>query len=208
MSPEAWVALHAAPIAVCAFVIVFRHRPRGASFGVANGVTSVRLLIASLLAGAALVAISAGRGIIDPMTWVLFSMAVAGLLLDGLDGALARALGQTSDFGARFDMEVDAFQILALSILAMALGKAGWWVLLGGLVRYAFVAAGLMWPKLNTPLPPSWRRKACAVLQGGSLALLVAPIVVPPFSSAIAAISLAMLLASFAIDVIWALRHG
>ena len=44
--------------------------------------------------------------------------ALAGfaLALDGVDGHLARRFDQVSDFGARFDMEVDAALILVLCI--------------------------------------------------------------------------------------------
>ena len=55
---------------------------------------------------------------------------------------MARARGETSAFGARFDMETDAALLLALSLAVPALGVAGWWVLAIGGLRYAYVAAG------------------------------------------------------------------
>ena len=48
----------------------------------------------------------------------------------------------TSAFGARFDMEVDALLIQVLAVLAWQWDKAGPWVLMSGLLRYVFVAAG------------------------------------------------------------------
>ena len=63
-------------------------------------------------------------------------------LLDGVDGWLARRHRIASAFGARFDMEIDALLILALSVLAWRHEKAGAWVVASGLLRYAFVAAG------------------------------------------------------------------
>ena len=67
----------------------------------------------------------------------------------------------SSAFGARFDMEVDALLILALSVLAWHHGEAGAWVLLSGLIRYGFLAAGWTWSWMQRALPPSRRRQAC-----------------------------------------------
>ncbi len=69
--------------------------------------------------------------------------AAALLLLAGRGGWLARRLGAASAFGARFDMEVDAAMVLALSLLVLAAGQAGTFVLASGAMRYLFVAAGL-----------------------------------------------------------------
>src|SRR6185437_3130381 len=84
----------------------------------------------------------------------------------------ARRSGFASAFGARFDLETDAFFVLALSALLYHSGQAGAWVLTAGLMRYTFVAAGWLWSALAAPLPPSRRRKViCVVL---ILALLTA----------------------------------
>jgi phosphatidylglycerophosphate synthase len=138
--------------------------------------------------------------------WAAFGLALALLALDGLDGWLARRQGLVSAFGARLDMEVDALLGLALSTLAFGLGKAGAWVLAIGLMRYAFVAAGCLAPRLARPLPPSARRRGVCALQIGALALLLAPPVLPPVSTILAAGVLAALAASFATDVIRLLR--
>ncbi len=92
------------------------------------------------------------------------------LILDGVDGKVARHTGTSSALGARFDMEVDAFLILVLSVyVSMSLGP---WVLLIGAMRYVFVAAARAMPWLNGELPPSTARKTVAALQG--VVLLVA----------------------------------
>jgi phosphatidylglycerophosphate synthase len=111
-----------------------------------------------------------------------------------------------SAFGARFDMEVDALLILALSGLAAGLGKAGAWVIGLGVLRYGFVLAGWLAPRLAQPLPPSRRRQAVCVLQVVVLGLMLAPPVMPPVSVALAAAAFAALAWSFAADVAWLLR--
>ena len=76
------------------------------------------------------------------VTGALVALAVAALVLDAVDGRVARATRPTS-FGGRFDGEADAFLLLVLSVhVALAYGG---WVLAIGLARYAFWAAGAVW---------------------------------------------------------------
>ncbi|WP_288027478.1 CDP-alcohol phosphatidyltransferase family protein, partial [Arthrobacter sp.] len=58
---------------------------------------------------------------------VLVSLAFTVIALDAVDGHVARRTGTTSELGARFDMEVDAFLILVMSVYAAP--KFGPWVL-------------------------------------------------------------------------------
>src|SRR4051812_34674479 len=110
-------------------VQVGRHHPF-ASFGPANVVTFGRLILTCFSAGLA-AQTGFARELLSPApAWIFTGVALAALLLDGIDGAIARRSGQISRFGARFDMEVDALQILLLSIIAVTLGKAGAWMLL------------------------------------------------------------------------------
>ena len=120
--------------------------------------------------------------------------------LDGVDGWLARRQRIASDFGARFDMEIDALLILVLAILVSQFEKAGAWVIVSGLLRYIFVAAGWYWPWLRAPLPPSRRRQAICVVQILALTLAILPAVEPPLSTMFAAVALASLAYSFLVD--------
>ena len=170
-------------------------------FGLGNGVTLVRA------GGAAVfVALAVEPGVArGGAAWWALAVTVALLALDGIDGLLARREGLASAFGARFDMEVDALLVLALSGLAFGLGKAGAWVLAIGLMRYGFVAAGRLVPALAAPLPPSRRRRAVCALTIAILALVLAPPVAPA-SAWLAAAALAALAASFAADAAFLLR--
>ena len=124
-------------------------------------------------------------------------------LLDGVDGWLARRHRIASDFGARFDMEIDALLILALSVLAWQFGKAGAWVVLSGALRYVFVIAGARWPWLQAPLPPSRRRQTICVVQIVALTVAVVPAVPVSLSTPLAAVALAALVSSFLVDTLW-----
>ena len=166
-------------------------------FGIANSVTAVRAVLASLVAAA----IAAAPA--TPIAWYVVAAAIAATVLDGVDGWAALRFGESSAFGARFDMEVDAFLIMALSVLAWRFGKAGAWVLASGLLRYVFVAAGWTWAWMERPLLPSRRRQTVCVIQIVSLIVVVSPIVAPPLSTIAAAVALAVLVWSFAIDTAW-----
>ena len=50
-------------------------------------------------------------------------------------------------------MEVDALLIQVLAILAWQWDKAGAWILVSGLLRYGFVAAGWVWTWMQAPHP-------------------------------------------------------
>lgn len=93
---------------------------------------------------------------------VLTAVATLALVLDGVDGLVARRTGTASRFGARFDMEVDALLVLVLSAhVARTLGP---WVLLIGAARYLLLGATRLWPWLGHDLPPrQWARVVAAV---------------------------------------------
>lgn len=135
--------------------------------------------------------------------WTLVWIATAAAVLDGVDGPLARRRGEATAFGARFDMETDAWLILTLSVLVWRFDKAGAWILVSGLMRYAFVAAAWPWPWLAADLAPSTRRKAACVVQIVTLIVALSPLASWPASAAIAAAGLALLMWSFAADVLW-----
>lgn len=98
-------------------------------FGPANTVTLLRLM--GILALGLL-----ANHIPDPIIGVT---ALTILLLDGLDGWLAKRLGQTSLFGEYFDKESDALFILILCLTAILKENVGHWILVVGSLRYGFV---------------------------------------------------------------------
>lgn len=135
---------------------------------------------------------------------IVLGLAVALLIAaDGIDGWLARRDGNASDFGARFDMEVDSALMLVLAIVAARLDGA--WLILLGLPRYVFVLASCFWPFLAAPLPYSERRRIVCVVQGVGLVAAIYPW---EFGTLAAFAALVALLLSFAVDVIWLWRQA
>ena len=185
---------------VSVVIVAGPHHPH-AEFGPANIVTTIRAIVASLTAGLV------GQAAPPPVIWAAIGITALMVVLDGVDGWLARTTGMASAFGARFDMETDAAFILILSVLVWQHGKAGVWVLACGVMRYAFVAAGQAMPWLAKPLRATRRGRVVAISQLIGLGVALAPIVRPPASAAVAAITLAALAGSFAIDVTWLWRR-
>jgi len=181
---------------VVAALLAQRRQP-ALPFGCANQVTLARAALVALLAAVV------GESPSFALTWSVIAIALTALLLDGLDGRLARSRGTASAFGARFDMETDALLILVLTVVAWRFDKAGAWIVLGGLLRYAFLAAGQGLSWLRRPLPYSRRRQTVCVVQIVSLLVCLAPFVPAPLSDGVALLGLISLAASFAIDVVW-----
>lgn len=140
--------------------------------------------------------------------WMLCLLSATALSLDGLDGYFARRRQESSAFGARYDMEIDALLALVMCMLLWCGDRAGWWILGLGVMRYLFIAAGTQLPALTKPLFPSWRRKCVCVIQVGALSALLSPVVQGYPALIIGAVTLAALLASFARDTHWLLSRS
>jgi phosphatidylglycerophosphate synthase len=169
-------------------------------FGLPNRLTLARGLLVCLIGA------SIGEDLPAAAAWWILGAGALALALDGCDGYAARRWRQASAFGARFDMELDALFILILAVTAWQSGKAGAWILLAGLARYLFVAAAWVWPQLKRPLPPSQRRRAVCALLAGGLMLCLAPFVTEGVGVGTAALALAAVTASFAIDLGYLVR--
>jgi phosphatidylglycerophosphate synthase len=175
-------------------------RTRADALGPADVVTLGRALlacaVAALVTDALLGTTSAG---------VVLTMGVVALLLDAVDGRVARRTGTTSPFGARFDGEADAFLILVLSVYVAQL--LGWWVLVIGAARYAFGLAGLVLPWLRAPLPFRYWRKVVTAVQGIVLVVAAADVLSTVAAYAAVVLALTLLAESFGRDVVWLAAH-
>ena len=186
-------------LAVALAIVLLRRGFPHPTLGLCNAVTLTRLaLTAALLAP-----------LVQPtaLPWAVFAIAAVALALDGVDGWLARREGRVSDFGARFDMEVDSGLALILALNAWAAGTVGPEVLLIGLPRYAFMASSLGLPWLAGPLPDRFSRKTVCVVQIGVLIVLQLPILPVGLGAALVAVAAASLLWSFGRDVRWLWQH-
>ncbi|MEU5361900.1 CDP-alcohol phosphatidyltransferase family protein [Streptomyces sp. NPDC005925] len=169
------------------------------SLGLANRVTLGR---ATLVGGVAALVADSFRD--SPPVTLLVGLTAVALLLDGVDGRVARRTNTATSLGARFDMEVDAFLILVLSVYVST--QLGPWVLLIGAMRYAFVAAARVWPWLTAPLPASTARKTVAASQGVLLLVAAARVLPHTVNGTVVGVALVLLVWSFGRDVLWLWR--
>ncbi|MCK0149451.1 CDP-alcohol phosphatidyltransferase family protein [Marivita sp. S6314] len=170
-----------------------------AHVGWCNAVTVFRLLLTALLVSWLVSA---------PFSpWVVFAIATLALGLDGVDGWLARREGYVSDFGARFDMEVDSLLALVLAAHAYLAGSVGPIVLILGLPRYIFFILHAPLPWLAGDLPPRFSRKLVCVMQISVLIFAILP-PAPPGLVTVAVIGVTVaLIWSFWLDVRYLWRH-
>ncbi|MDT8893255.1 CDP-alcohol phosphatidyltransferase family protein [Halomonas sp. I1] len=200
-APGALGAALVAQLALSALVVVAWTRELP-GFGWANRVTLLRGALITALTGMALAPLFRSGAETETL-WPLSALALLALLLDGLDGWVARRTQTMTHFGARFDMELDAFLILLLCIALITHDKMGPWVLALGGMRYAFVVSGRLWPWLAAPLPESRRRKAICVIQVGALLVACSPFAGPLMTPFLLALAMTLLGASFLRDIHW-----
>ena len=127
------------------------------------------------------------------------------LVLDAVDGRVARATGTTSRLGACFDMEVDAVLILLLSVYVA--GSVGPWVLVAGVARYALWLAARLLPWLRRESPRRFWAKVVAALQGVVLLVAAADVLPHPLTVLLLVAALVLLAESFGRQVLWLWRH-
>ncbi|SCG66789.1 Phosphatidylglycerophosphate synthase [Micromonospora inositola] len=200
LGAAAWLAGLAYGVALCGLL---RRGLRAAGADALGPADRVTLTRAVLVGGVLALTVEAwGRPV--PVA-VLVPLTAVALALDAVDGRVARGTGTASDLGARFDMEVDAFLILVLSVHLVP--AVGGWVLAAGGMRYAFVAAGWLLPWMRGALPRRYWRKVVAAAQGVVLAVAAAAALPPVATAVLVAGALAMLVESFGHDVAWLWRH-
>jgi phosphatidylglycerophosphate synthase len=171
------------------------------ALGPADRVTLVRATLVGAIA--ALMADAFVRPVAVP---TLVTLSVVALVLDAVDGWVARRTGTVSPLGARFDGEVDALLILVLSVYVS--NSIGPWVLVIGAARYLFLVAGWLVPWMRAPLPPRYWRKTVAAIQGITLTVAAADVLPRRVTEAVLVVALGLLTESFGRDVWWLRRES
>jgi phosphatidylglycerophosphate synthase len=200
LPPTGWAAGVAAAAVLTLSLNVGLVHTAALHLGPADRITLTR---ATLVCAVAALVVAPGVGTASlPTVTVLASIA---LVLDGVDGWVARHTGTASGLGARFDMEVDAFLILVLSVAASR--SFGHWVLLIGAARYALWAAGVLLPWLRAAVPFRYWRKVVAAIQGVVLTVAVSAVAPRALTLGALVVALALLTESFGRDVWWLRAH-
>lgn len=167
----------------------------------ADRVTGVRVLLCVLM--------FTSYALEPQAAWWKVAVATLILVLDGVDGALARRAGPT-ERGAVFDMESDAFYLLTMCGIAHVYIGVGAWVFVIGAMRPLYVC---VWAVLRLFMAPrSPNRKGSQRSRFIHLALVISMLVVlaPWFplgvKHVVAGVAVALICYSYAADIIGTLR--
>jgi phosphatidylglycerophosphate synthase len=214
LGPVGWAAGAAYGLVMCGLLARALRRSAAAAVGPANLITLIRATLVGGVTALAVDALATGASPLDVLAWplpgpevvpVLVAVTTVALVLDAVDGQVARRTGTTTELGARFDMEVDAFLILVLSVYVA--GSMGVWVLAIGGMRYAYVVASWALRWLTRPVPPRYWRKVVAATQGIVLTVAAAEVFPTPLVVVAVLAALALLVESFGRDVVWQWRR-
>lgn len=156
--------------------------------GYANWVSLVRLVIIMVL-------FASYRNLGDTQLFVFFLIAIC---LDGVDGYLARRFDQTSEAGEKFDMEIDAFLVFALSWIHFDMQHLTWFILIPGGLKYVYEISLFWLPKKGKEVIPKIVRSTVAV--SFFLSLLIPFVTKEPSFIFITYISGALIIGSFVIS--------
>ena len=208
LGPVGWLAGIAYTLVYSTLLAAAIRRARADTLGPADLVTLARAVLVGGVTALVVDRLFSGDTdvVATPVVATLVVTATVALVLDAVDGQVARRRGTASALGARFDMEVDAFLILVLSVHVAVL--VGPWALAIGAMRYGFVAASWMMPWMRSALPTRYSGKAVAALQGIVLVVVTAEVLPHPLAVALVSTALALLAWSFGRDVAWLWRNA
>ncbi|WP_152365876.1 CDP-alcohol phosphatidyltransferase family protein [Microlunatus speluncae] len=197
MTVLGWVLAVGYLVLLCVAVAAGHGRTE-ASIGPANLITLARaLLVGGVIA---LVATTVPNDATPTQRLLTVVLAVVAVILDGVDGRVARWTRTSSAFGARFDIEIDSVLALALAIgLAWTLSPLA---LVIGLARYLYLAGARIWPWLNIPLPSRQSRKVIGLLGGIALIFAAAEVTSDPVAIGVLAVAAAAVVFSFGRDIV------
>ncbi len=175
-----------------------------ANLGPANALTLARGLLAGLLAGFVMAPTPVGLWALVPGA-LMTSVSV----LDVADGWLARRRRETTDLGAKLDVEVDSLALLVAYILAVKLGQLPIVFAAAGGLYYAYRLT-LTWRRYRGrpvyAIPVDRRRPIIAGAQMAVLSAILWPVWGPPLTVALGGATVALVGLSFGRD--WLVATG
>jgi len=104
-------------------------------FGLANAITLARGGLYAVVAGFVVVPAT------TTLAWVPALCYGVGVVLDKLDGVVARSVGEETHLGQRLDMTADTFGFVAAPLVAVLWGRLPVWYLAISAARYVYLAA-------------------------------------------------------------------
>jgi len=172
-------------------------RPWRYVFGLANTVTLLRGGLYAVVAGFLVVPAT------TDLAWVPAVCYGVGVVLDKLDGTVARTVGEQTPLGTRLDMAFDTFGFVVGPLLAVLWGRLPVWYLSISAARYVYLG-GIRWRRFRDrsvgERPDSDLGKYLAGVQMVFITVALAPAVPTDLVFTVAPVVLAPSLAVFARD--------
>jgi len=106
----------------------------------------------------------------------IFSLALFSVILDGVDGYIARKFNQTTTFGEIFDKETDAFYVLIITSILYMQGLFGFWLIIIGYFRYFYGIIVLLKKGLTRD---SIRARFQTIMAGIFFVAILSPFILP-----------------------------
>jgi len=169
-------------------------------FGLANSITLVRGGLYAVVAGFVFVPANTA------LAWVPALCYGAGVVLDRVDGAVARTVGDETELGTRLDMAADTFGFVVAPLVAVLWGRLPVWYLAISAARYVYLAGIYYRRRRGKPTydrPDSDLGKYLAGVQMVFITLALAPAVPTGLVFAVAPAVLAPSLAVFGRDFLY-----
>lgn len=184
-----------------------RPHPHGAvlpQLGIGNRITLLRGLLYGLLAGFLVLPPPTGL-----WAWVPGFLFTVAALTDLLDGRLARDRGETTDLGAKLDVEVDSVGIFVAFVLAVKFDQLPVYFAAAGTLYYAYRIILWVWTlRGGQPVAPPPRRWRSVIggFEVGFLCVVLWPVFTPPVTTAVATAVMIPVLISFVWDGLITMR--
>jgi CDP-diacylglycerol--glycerol-3-phosphate 3-phosphatidyltransferase len=137
------------------------------------------------------------------LAWIPGVLYTAAILIDYVDGIIARVTRHTSVLGQALDTELDALGILVAPALGIWWGQLPIWYALVALAYYAFEFGKWLRTRQGSPLhplPPSAIRRPMAGIQMGFISAILWPVLHPPLTTAAATLVMIPFVAVFLRD--------
>ena len=138
---------------------------------------------------------------------IIIILSTVSLIMDGLDGFIARKYNLVSKFGEIIDQESDNFLMLVISISLYLNKDIGLYVFFIPLYRYAFLVSMKKYDWLQRTLPSSQFRKIACVLT--IVLMIMSQDVYFNYENTLflVILSLFIITFSFSKDIIWLYRN-
>jgi len=175
--------------------------PYGHVFGLANTLTLVRGGLYAVVAGFVVVPAT------TTLAWVPALCYGVGVVLDKVDGVVARSVGEETDLGRRLDMAADSFGFVAAPLVAVLWGQLPVWYLAISAARYVYLGGIRYRRRRGRPVydrPDSDLGKYLAGVQMAFITVALVPAAPTGLVFAVAPAVLAPSLAVFARDFCYA----